>query len=49
MENRQKDDNLTDEKVKRLSPNTFYFWRVRYRDQNLNWSDWSDVLTFTTK
>ncbi len=47
-ENRQKDDDLTDEKMKRLKPNTSYNWRVRYRDQNLNWSDWSTVKTFKT-
>jgi len=23
-----------------------YFWRVRYRDRNLQWSDWSDEGTF---
>ncbi|SHI64059.1 Purple acid Phosphatase, N-terminal domain [Arenibacter nanhaiticus] len=47
-ENRQKDDDLSDEVTKRLVPNTTYFWRVRYRDQNLNWSDWSNTLTFNT-
>lgn len=49
MENRQKNDNLTDEITKRLKPNTTYFWRVRYRDQNLNWSDWSETQSFKTK
>ncbi|MBM1105082.1 fibronectin type III domain-containing protein [Aurantibacter crassamenti] len=48
-ENRQKDDDLTDEEIKRLKPNTTYYWRVRYRDQNLNWSDWSSVKNFKTK
>jgi len=48
-ENRQKDDDLTDEKMPLLKSNTKYFWRVRYRDQNLNWSDWSKTATFTTK
>ena len=47
-ENRQKDDDLTDEKTNRLKPNTTYYWRVRYRDQNLNWSDWSNTASFTT-
>ena len=47
-ENRQKDDDLTDEKTNRLKPNTTYYWRVRYRDQNLNWSDWSQTATFKT-
>lgn len=48
LENRQEGDDLTDEPTKRLSGNTTYFWRVRYRDQNLNWSDWSAVETFKT-
>ncbi len=47
-ENRQKDDDLTDEPTGGLLPNTTYYWRVRYRDQNLNWSDWSEVLSFKT-
>ena len=46
--NRQKEDDLTDEKTDLLSPNTTYYWRVRYRDQNLNWSDWSETSTFKT-
>ncbi|WP_282160981.1 fibronectin type III domain-containing protein [Ulvibacterium marinum] len=48
LENRQKKDDLKDEKTNRLKPNTSYFWRVRYRDQNLNWSDWSKTGTFIT-
>jgi hypothetical protein len=24
-----------------------YMWRMRYRDQNLRWSEWSDTLQFT--
>ena len=47
-ENRQENDDLTDEKTKRLKPNTNYYWRVRYRDQNLNWSDWSPTVSFKT-
>ena len=47
-ENRQKEDDLTDEKTKRLKPNTTYYWRVRYRDQNLNWSNWSETALFKT-
>ncbi|MRI01245.1 metallophosphoesterase [Kriegella sp. EG-1] len=47
-ENRQKDDDLSDEKIKRLKANTKYYWRVRYRDQNLNWSDWSEIKNFKT-
>ena len=48
-EDRQKNDDLTDEKTKRLKPATTYYWRVRYRDQNLNWSDWSETASFKTK
>ncbi|AUP80563.1 fibronectin type III domain-containing protein [Flavivirga eckloniae] len=49
MENRQKHDDLTDEKITRLEPGTTYYWRVRYRDQNLNWGDWSNTLNFKTQ
>ncbi|MFK5974747.1 MAG: fibronectin type III domain-containing protein [Flavobacteriaceae bacterium] len=48
LENRQKNDDLTDEKTKKLKPNKTYFWRVRYRDQNLNWSEWSNTVSFKT-
>ncbi len=46
---RQRDDDLTNEEPNRLNPNTTYYWRVRYRDQNLNWSDWSETASFKTK
>jgi hypothetical protein len=29
-----------------LSAGQSYGWRVRYRDQNLQWSDWSREQTF---
>lgn len=48
-EDRQRGDDLTNEKTKRLKPNTVYYWRVRYRDQNLNWSEWSQPTSFKTK
>ena len=45
----QASDDLTDEEVTdMLAPNTTYFWRVRYRDQSLGWSAWSDAMTFST-
>ncbi|AUP80568.1 fibronectin type III domain-containing protein [Flavivirga eckloniae] len=47
-ENLQKDYVLTKERLEPLESFTTYYWRVRYRDQNLNWSDWSDVLSFKT-
>ncbi|WP_053991660.1 metallophosphoesterase family protein [Mangrovimonas sp. TPBH4] len=49
LEDRQKGDDLTDEKTNRLKPNTTYYWRARDRDQKLNWSEWSQVLSFETK
>ena len=48
-ENGQQNDDLTDEPTKRLEKSTQYFWRVRYRDQYLNWSDWSPKATFKTQ
>lgn len=48
-EDRQKHDDLTDEKIKPLEAGTTYYWRVRYRDQYLNWSDWSRITKFKTK
>ncbi|AUC84437.1 metallophosphoesterase [Polaribacter sp. ALD11] len=48
-ENRQKNDDLTDETLDRkLNNNTVYYVRVRYRDQFLNWSNWSEIKTFKT-
>lgn len=49
LENRQKDDDLTNESTELLEPNSAYYWRVRYRDQYLNWSDWSETISFKTK
>lgn len=44
----QSDDDLTDENISNLAPSTTYYWRVRYRDQYLNWSEWSDTIQFST-
>jgi hypothetical protein len=44
----QAGDDLTDEKIQGLAENTAYWWRVRYRDRELNWSEWSEVAPFTT-
>ncbi len=30
-----------------LTAGQTYIWRMRYRDQNVRWSDWSDTLQFT--
>lgn len=47
-EDTQLGDDLRDEKILGLNENTDYWWRVRYRDRELNWSDWSSPVTFTT-
>ncbi|MEZ5009688.1 MAG: fibronectin type III domain-containing protein [Chitinophagales bacterium] len=45
----QAGDDLTDQDIEGLSPNSSYCWRVRYRDKNLRWSEWSDPRSFTTR
>lgn len=47
--NTQAGDDLTDLEVTSLTANKTYHWRVRYRDQFLNWSEWSEPLIFHTK
>lgn len=47
-EDTQAGDDLADERFSGLASNTTYCWRVRYRDRELNWSDWSSPATFTT-
>jgi len=47
-EDTQASDDLTDEPILGLEENTIYWWRVRYRDRELNWSEWSSVVNFTT-
>jgi len=46
--NTQLGDDLTNESIYSLNANTNYCWRVRYRNSNLTWSDWSVPLSFTT-
>jgi hypothetical protein len=41
-------DDLTDEKILNLGESTSYCWRVRYRDREMNWSEWSDTAPFMT-
>lgn len=48
-EDRQAGDDLTDEEIMVLKPYTTYYWRVRYRDKSLNWSDWSEAASFSTE
>ncbi|WP_456438712.1 fibronectin type III domain-containing protein [Psychroserpens sp.] len=46
--NTQLGDNLTDQEIYSLTENTNYCWRVRYRNANLTWSNWSTPLSFNT-
>lgn len=42
------DPDVTHATIGGLEPNTRYYWRVRYRDGSLAWSDWSPESTFVT-
>jgi len=33
----------------KLETGKTYWWRVRYRDKNLQWSDWSDEVSVTVE
>ncbi|EON77981.1 putative phosphohydrolase [Lunatimonas lonarensis] len=44
--NQQACDNLTDELILRVPPVSERYFRVRYRDQHLEWSDWSEPEKF---
>lgn len=41
-------NNMVDQEVNVLQPNTTYYWQVRYRDRSLAWSQWSDAISFQT-
>jgi len=47
-ENTQESIELTEVEVSGLSANNSYCWQVRYRDTSLGWSNWSELLSFTT-
>ncbi len=47
-EDTQAGDDLTDEIITDLEENSVYWWRVRYRDREFNWSDWSSAVSFST-
>ena len=47
-ENTQESVELTEIEVSGLNANSSYCWQVRYRDTSLGWSEWSDLLSFTT-
>lgn len=46
MANTQAGDDLTDLPAAGLVLGNTYYWRVRYRDKALAWSDWSSPATF---
>ena len=46
--NTQEGDDISDEEIIGLNENSTYWWRVRYRDREFNWSDWSDPSMFQT-
>ncbi len=46
--NLQAEDDLTDEEVTGLEGNSSFYWRVRYRDKSLTWSNWSVPTKFHT-
>ena len=41
-------NSMTEREISSLQESTNYFWRVRYRDRGLGWSDWSDPIGFST-
>lgn len=45
----QINDDLTDEVGFSLAPGQTYYWRVRYRDNFLRWSPWSETGIFYTR
>ncbi len=47
-ENLLENIDLTEHQIRTLNPNNKYFWRFRYRDKGLNWSNWSKVESFKT-
>tara|TARA_Y100001954_G_scaffold238599_1_gene307039 strand:- start:4096 stop:6444 length:2349 start_codon:yes stop_codon:yes gene_type:complete len=47
-EDTQEGESLIDEHIHGLEANSQYWWRVRYRDKELNWSTWSEEVEFST-
>ena len=41
-------NSMTEREISSLQESTSYYWRVRYRDRSLGWSDWSDPIGFST-
>lgn len=46
--NTVEDSDISKINIELLDGDTTYYWRVRYRDSSLGWSDWSDESSFTT-
>ena len=44
----QEGELITEEYMSGMPENTQLWWRVRYRDKELNWSDWSVEAAFST-
>jgi len=44
----QEGELITEEYMPGMPENTQLWWRVRYRDKELNWSDWSNEAAFST-
>ena len=47
-EDTQEGELITEEYMSGMPENTELWWRVRYRDKELNWSDWSVEAAFST-
>jgi hypothetical protein len=46
--NTQAGDSLSVQPLNNLDPGYMYYWRARYRTQNLDWSPWSNTEFFMT-
>ncbi|MCR9075270.1 MAG: fibronectin type III domain-containing protein [bacterium] len=46
--NTVEDADISKINIELLDGDTTYYWRVRYRDSGLGWSDWSGESSFTT-
>ncbi|MPM07030.1 hypothetical protein SDC9_53334 [bioreactor metagenome] len=44
----QAGDSLNIQQLSNLPPGNCFYWRARYRTQNLDWSPWSDTEVFFT-
>ena len=45
---KQENTDLQRIEIKTLIPEKTYYCRVRFRDQSLNWSNWSSIVSFHT-